>query len=135
MPRTPIVLGSAARCAWTVAADDTAAALGSGDLDVLATPRLLAWMERVACLAIEAALAEDETSVGTRVALEHLKPSPVDARIDVTATVAHVDGRLVRLEAVAVDASDAVVGRSDITRVVVETERFLGRITGTQLPP
>jgi predicted thioesterase len=128
MPRTPIALGSSARIAWTVAADDTAAALGSGDLDVLATPRLLAWMEHVTCLAIDAVLAEDETSVGTRVVLEHLKPSPVGAQIDVTATVTYVDGRLVRLEAVATDAAEAVVGRADITRVVVDRQRFLARL-------
>ena len=62
---------------FTVGPDDTALAVGSGSLEVLGTPRLLAWLEAATCAALE--LADGETSVGTRVELEHQAPSPVGA--------------------------------------------------------
>jgi fluoroacetyl-CoA thioesterase len=128
MPNRPVPVGLKSRSHWTVTSQDTAVALRSGDLDVLATPRLLAWMERATCAVLEGELGDDETSVGTRVALEHLKASPIGAGIDVVAATAYVDGRLVRFEVVATDAADAVVGRAEITRVIVDVDRFLSRL-------
>ena len=81
---------------FTVTDADTAVAVGSGSLPVLGTPRLLAWCEAATCAEIEPALAEGETSVGTRIQLEHLAASPVGAELEVTATTAYVDGRLHR---------------------------------------
>lgn len=114
---------------FTVGDDDTASALGSGSLPVLATPRLLAWCEAATCAALE--LPEGRTSVGTRVALEHLAASPVGATIEVSAEVAYEDGRLRRFTVSARDAgSGKVVGTGEVTRVVVDVERFLGRLGG-----
>ena len=114
---------------FTVTDDDTAAALGSGSLPVLATPRLLAWCEAATCAAIEAMLREGETSVGTRVSLEHLAASPVGAEVEVTASPAYVDGRLHRLTVAARHAGDGkLVGSGEITRVVVDAARFLSRL-------
>ena len=62
----PISTGLSARQTFTVADDDTAAALGSGDLPVLGTPRLLAWCEATTCAALAEELTGAETSVGTR---------------------------------------------------------------------
>jgi len=106
---------------------DTAAEIGSGDLDVLGTPRLLAWMESATCAVVEAHLAPGETTVGSRVALEHLAASSVGAGVSVQASLVHVDGRLLRFEAVAHDG-DTMVGRAEITRVLVDRERFLARL-------
>jgi fluoroacetyl-CoA thioesterase len=116
--------------AFEVGDADTAAALGSGDLPVLGTPRLLAWAEAATCAALAPAVPEGRTSVGTRVSLEHRAASPVGAIVSVTATVVHRDGRLVRLEVVAVDGDDRVVGHGEVTRVVVDAERFLSRARG-----
>src|SRR5690349_23618767 len=85
---------ASATLTFTVTDDDTAAALGSGSLPVLATPRLLAWSEAATCAAIEPALTEGSTSVGTRVTLEHQAASPVGAEVEVTASATYVDGRL-----------------------------------------
>jgi len=116
---------------FTVTDDDTAAALGSGSLPVLATPRLLAWCEAVTCAEIEPALAEGETSVGTRVQLEHLAASPVGAEVEVRATTAYVDGRLHRFSVAARQTGDGkVVASGEVTRVVVDVVRFLGRVSG-----
>ncbi|HEX6246849.1 MAG TPA: hotdog domain-containing protein, partial [Nocardioidaceae bacterium] len=88
--------GQTATLQFNVTDADTAAALGSGDLAVLATPRLLAWCEAATCAALADSLEPSSTSVGSRVTLEHLVPSPVGERVEVQASVGYVDGRLVR---------------------------------------
>jgi fluoroacetyl-CoA thioesterase len=117
---------------FTVTEGDTARALGSGDLDVLGTPRLLAWCEAVTCAVVGRSGVPGTTSVGTRVQLEHVGPSPVGAVLEVRATVVHLDGRLVRFEVVAEHRTPAgvqqVVGHGEVTRVVVDRERFSSRL-------
>jgi fluoroacetyl-CoA thioesterase len=113
---------------FTVTEDDTAAAMGSGDLPVLGTPRLLAWAEAATCAAVADELDGTRTSVGTRVSLEHRAASGVGERVRVTATVVHRDGRLLRFEVVAVGSRENVVGHGEVTRLVVDRDRFLGRL-------
>jgi fluoroacetyl-CoA thioesterase len=114
---------------FTVGDAETAAAVGSGSLPVLGTPYLLAWCEAATCAAVEPALRAGETSVGTRVELEHVRASPVGAVLEVTATPVHRDGRLHRFSVVARETPGGrVVGTGEITRVVVDAERFLGRL-------
>jgi fluoroacetyl-CoA thioesterase len=125
-----------ARLVFDVTTDDTARALGSGDVDVLATPRLLAWCEAATCVAAssdDAAAAgvpvgDGSTSVGTRIRLEHHLPTPVGGQVTVQARIAAVDGRLVRFEVVATDRHGGVIATGDVTRVVVDRGRFAGRI-------
>jgi predicted thioesterase len=120
---------SDATLAFTVTMDDTAIAVGSGSLPVLGTPRLLAWCEAATCAAIEAALPEGGTSVGTRISLEHLAASPVGAEVEVAASTAYVDGRLHRFTVSARHVGDGrVVGAGEVTRVVVDAERFMSRV-------
>ena len=114
---------------FTVTDDDTAAALGSGSLPVLATPRLLAWCEAATCAALEASLGPGETSVGTRIELEHRGASTVGRTVEVTASASYVDGRLRRFSVSARHIDDGkVVATGEVTRVVVDAERFLGRL-------
>jgi len=117
---------------FTVTEDDTAAAVGSGSLPVLGTPRLLAWMEAATCAALEPTLSEGSTSVGTRVSLEHLAASPVGQEVEVTAATTYVDGRLHRFTVSArhLGGDGKVIGSGEVTRVVVDAERFLGRLSG-----
>lgn len=114
-----------------VTAEDTARALGSGDLEVLGTPRLLAWCEQATVAAVADGLDEGRTSVGTRVEIAHERASTVGTTVTVTAELTHVDGRLLRFDVVAEQEADgaiAVVGRGTVTRVVVDRERFLRRL-------
>lgn len=112
---------------FTVTDSDTAAAVGSGSLPVLGTPRLLAWCEAATCAAIDSALSPGETSVGTRMELEHTKASPVGAAIEVTASTTYVDGRLHRFT-VAARQERKIVATGEVTRVVVNAEKFLARL-------
>lgn len=123
-----MVVGLSAGLAHTVTDEDTARVVGSGDVDVLATPRLLALAEAATVAALaEAPLPPGQTSVGTRVDLAHLLPTPVGETVTVAATLAHVDGRLVRFDVVATDDADRVIGRAEVTRVVVDRARFTAR--------
>ena len=124
-----ITAGLTATLERTVTEEDTAAAVGSGSLPVLGTPVLLAWCEAATCAALEPALPDGRTSVGTRVSLEHMAPSLVGAVLSVTASTVHVDGKLVRFS-VAARQEGKLVGSGEITRVVVDAERFLSRASG-----
>jgi fluoroacetyl-CoA thioesterase len=120
---------SDATLSFTVSEHDTAAAVGSGSLPVLGTPRLLAWCEAATCVVVEADLSEGQTSVGTRVSLEHLVASPIGAEVEVTAATAYVDGRLRRFTVAAKHTADGkLVGTGEITRVIVDADRFLARL-------
>lgn len=114
---------------FTVTDADTAAAVGSGSLPVLGTPRLLAWLEAATCACLDPVLPEGSTSVGTRVQVEHLAASAVGAEVEVSASSVYEDGRLHRFTVSARDAADGkVLAAGEITRVVVDAGRFLGRL-------
>ena len=117
---------------FTVTDADTAAAVGSGSLPVLGTPRLLAWCEAATCAALEPTLPAGSTSVGTRIELEHLAASAVGQEVEVTASASYVDGRLHRFTVAARHVGGTgggkLVGTGEVTRVVVDAERFLSRL-------
>jgi len=110
---------------FVVSAADTAMALGSGDVDVLATPRLLAWLEAATVAAAAERVGPGQTSVGTRVEVEHLAASRVGAAVTVRATLAAGDGRLLRFTVAAEDDAGRRLATGTITRVVVDRVRFL----------
>ncbi len=115
---------------FEVTESDTAIAVGSGTLPVLGTPRLLAWCEAATCAALEPTLPDGSTSVGTRVALEHSGASPIGQQLTVEASAVYVDGRLHRFTVSArhLGGSGKVVATGEITRLVVDVERFLARL-------
>jgi predicted thioesterase len=123
-----IETGARAVLQRTVSAADTARALGSGDLEVLASPRLLAWSEAATVAALAGRLELGRTTVGTRVEMEHLRASAVGAVIHVQADLVYVDGRMLRFEVAATDGSGLLVGRATVSRVLVDRERFLARL-------
>jgi fluoroacetyl-CoA thioesterase len=119
-----IVPGLRAALDHTVAEPDTAVALGSGDVPVLGTPRVLALAERATVAALAGALDPGATSVGTRVELDHLAASPVGATVRVTAELERVEGR--RLEfAVELRHMGRLTARGRVTRVLVDRDAFL----------
>lgn len=115
---------------FTVTDDDTAVAVGSGSLPVLGTPRLLAWCEAASCAAIDPTLAPGSTSVGTRMSLEHLGASAVGQQVEVSASSSFIDGRLHRFTVAArhLGGNNKVIGAGEVTRVVVDVDKFLSRL-------
>jgi fluoroacetyl-CoA thioesterase len=109
---------------YTVTEADTAAALGSGEVPVLGTPRVLALAEQATVAAVAGALEAGATTVGTRVELDHLAPSPVGADLEVQAVLERVDGRRLQF-GVRLGDGDRPVAAGRITRVVVDTAAFL----------
>jgi len=105
---------------------DTAAAMGSGDLPVLGTPRLIAWMEAATVLAAAGLLNPGQTTVGTAIRIEHRRPTAVGCSVGITATPPRDAGsRPLTFEVLAVDSSGQVVAAGQIDRVIVERNRFL----------
>jgi predicted thioesterase len=109
---------------YVVTGADTATAIGSGAVPVLATPRALALAERATLAAVAGALEAGATTVGTRVELDHLAPSPVGAELSVRAVLERVDGRRLQF-AVRLNDGDRVVARGLVTRVVVDAAAFV----------
>jgi fluoroacetyl-CoA thioesterase len=117
-----------AELTFTVTSADTAEAVGSGALPVLGTPRLLAWCEAATCAAAEPLIAQGRTTVGTRVELEHRAASAVGSVVQLTADLLHTDGRLLRFSVAASGDDGRLLATGEITRVVVDVERFLARV-------
>jgi fluoroacetyl-CoA thioesterase len=109
---------------YTVTEAGTAAALGSGEVSVLATPRVMALAEPTTVAAVAGALEAGVTTVGVRVELDHLAPSPVGADLQVKAVLERVAGRRLQF-AVRVREGDRPVASGHITRVVVDNAAFL----------
>jgi predicted thioesterase len=108
---------------------DTAIALRTGEVPVLATPRLLALCEEAALGAVAPELAEGQTTVGMKVQLDHLAPSAVGHRVVAEAVVEKVNGRRVTFT-VSVNDERGLVAVGRVTRVVVDAEHFLAKATG-----
>src|SRR6478609_8571760 len=105
---------------------DTAAAMGSGDVPVLGTPRLIAWLEAATVRAAAAFLQPGQTTVGTAIRVEHRRATAVGGSVDVTATPPHdLGSRLLTFEVQAVDGSGAVIAAGQIDRVIVDRDRFV----------
>jgi predicted thioesterase len=129
------VVGLRSSLRIVVAPADTAPAVGSGDVPVLATPRLLALAEEASVAAIALALEPGVTSVGTSAVIQHTRASPVGAEVDVEAQLAEVDGRRLVFTFTAAEpppagpaaGAGAVVGSGTIERVLVDRKRFLSR--------
>jgi len=115
--------GQRAEFSHRVTAADTAAQLGSGDVAVLGTPRVLALMERATVQAVARSLEPGETSVGVSAHLEHLAASPVGATVDVEAVVQERTGRRITCTA-RMSAGERTLATANIVRVVVNRATF-----------
>lgn len=107
-----------------VADADTAIALGSGNVPVLGTPRLLALAEEATCRAVEGQLAVGDTTVGMRVQLDHLQPTPVGGQVVAEATLEKIEGRRL-IFTVSVHDACGLVAAGKVTRVIVNVAGFL----------
>ena len=123
------VIGCAGEARVHVTDTVTAAALGSGDLPVLGTPKLVALMEEAACTAMLGRIPPALTTVGTHLDVRHTAPSPVGADVVAHAQVLDAAGTRITFSVWAeheYDGRVAEIGRGTHVRVVVDRERFIG---------
>jgi predicted thioesterase len=122
-------VGAHAELLFEVNEHDTAIAMGSGDVPVLATPRLLAMAEEATVAAVAPWTGGPRTSVGVRVEIDHVAALPVGTKVAVRAGLVHVDGDRLHFEVTAEHPADRrVVGHGRITRVLVDRDAFLRRL-------
>jgi predicted thioesterase len=118
--------GLSAIAKMVVTESDTAAALGTGDVPVLATPRVATLAEEATVQAVAADLDEGTTTVGYRLQLDHLAPTAVGGQVHAEAILETVEGRRLTFR-VSVNDGRGLVAAGRITRVVVERSRFLDK--------
>lgn len=111
----------------TVTPQNTAAALGSGDMPVFATPAMVALMENAAMLAVAPGLPEGAATVGAEMNVSHIKPSGLGAEIVASAVVTAVEGRKITFNVGARDA-EGMIGEGTHVRFIVDRERFLAKL-------
>ena len=112
---------------YVVGAEQTAVAMGSGDMEVLATPALVCMMENAAMTLAADGLADGSTTVGSEISTSHVRPSAVGATIVVEVTLTAQEGRRMDFEVRATDGG-LLVGEGKHTRYVVDRARFLSKM-------
>lgn len=110
-----------------VSTANVAAAMGSGDLDVFATPAMVALMENAAMKAVASALPEGSTTVGALMNTSHVKPSALGDTVTATAVLTEVEGRKLTFKVRAED-SQGLIGEGTHVRYIVDRERFLSKL-------
>lgn len=111
---------------FSVTLDLTAKTVGSGTLDVLATPVMIARMEQAAWTAVAPHLAQGEGTVGTLMNVQHLSPTPVGMPVTCRAELTEVDGRRLVFQVTAQDAH-GLVGQGTHERAVIQNDRFVAK--------
>jgi fluoroacetyl-CoA thioesterase len=106
---------------------DTAAQWGSGLVPVYSTPALVGAMEKTAVLAIEGQLPLGQTTVGGRIEVRHLAPTPVGMTVRITAELVEVEGRKLVFN---IEAWDEVekIGEASHDRFVIDQSRFMQKV-------
>lgn len=101
--------------------------VGSGDLEVLSTPSMMAFMEHVAMKCVAGELPDDFTTVGGYIESKHMRPTAPGETITATATIIEVEGAKIKF---AVQASDSkeVIGKGTHIRYVVNREKFMSKL-------
>lgn len=111
----------------TVTTANTALTMGSGDMEVFATPAMVALMENAAMKAVAPHLPEGSTTVGAMMQTSHIKPSAPGETVTAEAVLQEVDGRKLTFRVTASD-SEGTIGEGIHIRYIVDRERFLSHL-------
>lgn len=127
-----IAVGKTATATTTVTEKNTAKAVGSGSLDVFATPMMVALMEQAACQCMADGLTPGQTSVGTQINVAHTAASPCGAVITATAEIVAVEGRKISFTVAAYDSTKEdganEIGKGTHERFIIDAERFMSKL-------
>lgn len=107
--------------------NNTAIALGSGDMKVLATPAMIALMENAAMLCVAPHLPEGSTTVGSMISSSHIKPSAIRANVEATAELVEIENRKLTFKVTATE-NGVLIGEGTHIRYIVDRERFLSKL-------
>ncbi len=105
---------------------DTALVYGTGDAEVLSTPRLLQLMQQATMDALDGRLPEGVITAGLRINLDHLQSAHPGTAVSARAVLTRIEGRRLVFETEATSGS-SVIGVGRIIRVQIDRERFLRR--------
>nr|MDD6335721.1 thioesterase family protein [bacterium] len=119
-----LTIGIEGQATARVTQDQTAMAMGSGDLPVLATPAVAALMEGVAKDSVLPYLAEGQGTVGTVLSLRHTSPTPVGMQVYVRSRLTHIDGRRLVFEVEARDEAGPIA-TAEHERFIIDNQRFM----------
>lgn len=122
-----ISVGLSGKQSITVTETLTARHIGSGSVDVYATPAMIALMESAALSAIDHLLAEGQTSVGTKIEVRHLAATPLGQLVRARAEVKAVEGRKVTFLVQAWDERE-LIGEGKHVRLVINEAGFIKRV-------
>jgi predicted thioesterase len=111
----------------TVTSEQSAIALGSGSVDVYASPSMIALMEAATVSAIDPHLSENRVSVGIDIAVRHVSPTPIGEQITSIAEITRIDGKRITLEVRAWDEHE-MIGIGTIVRYLVDYDEFVRRL-------
>lgn len=121
-----IVIGMKGEVSAEVERADTALEVGSGSLLVYATPCMVALMEGAACEALEGAVPDGKTTVGTELCIQHLSATPVGMAVRAEAEVTAVEGNFITFAISAYDEAGKI-GEGTHKRCIVTEQKFLDR--------
>ena len=115
----------------TVAEAMTAKSLGSGAMHVFGTPWMIAMMENAAFLLMQQGLPEGKSSVGTRLVIDHVSPSPVGMDVRATAELLSVseNGKIAEFRVAAYDDT-GLIGEGTHQRAYIDVARFMAKCEG-----
>ncbi len=119
--------GIAGHSEWVVTESMTASAVGSGLVAVLSTPMLVALMESAAVDALHGALEDGQTSVGTRIDVQHIAATPVGNAVRATASLQQIDGRRLVFSIKAWDDTE-LIGQATHERFIIDQARFEAKL-------
>ena len=122
-----VEVGMKGRAETVVTQGNTAQAVGSGLVPVFATPYMIALMENAAVNAVQAQLAPDEGTVGTRLDVTHDAATPIGMKVWAEAEVTAVEGRKLTFTVSAWDEAEKIGGGTH-QRFIIKPERFLAKV-------
>lgn len=113
----------------TVTEDKTAKSVGSGELEVYATPAMAALMEKTACKSVADKLGEGEGTVGISLDLKHIAPTPVGMKVVCESELVEVDGRKLTFD-IKVSDEKETVGTAKHCRFIINNAKFFAKAAG-----
>lgn len=124
-------LGIKGTAETVVVYENTAAAVGSGALEVFSTPSMIALMEKASRELVQPYLEEGQSTVGTRLEVSHVAASPIGAYIHAESTLVEIDRRMLTFEVKAY-ADGELIGEGRHQRCIIYAERFMEKALAKQ---